>query len=145
MAEAPARVSEVHQQFSEQLWSLSEKRDITLYLSDSAPAVVTIINSSRVVSDIRRDLGRVKSKPSILQWKVIISNIADLQTEKIMLVVIKSTDDPSCHNPTLSFSEDRRVQSIRFLLVDRKYSQLLHCNYNTQTLQAVLQFLSSNN
>ena len=76
---------------------------------------------------------------------VITFNIADLQTEKIMLIVIKSTDDPSCHNPTLRFTEDRRVQSIRFLLVDRRYSHLLHCNYNTHTLQAVIEFLSSNN
>ena len=66
MVEAPEQVSEVHQQLKDQLWSLSESRDISLYLSDSAPAVVTIINSSRVVSDIRRDLGRVKSEPPVL-------------------------------------------------------------------------------
>ena len=59
-----------------------------------------------------------------------------------MLVIIKSTDDPSAHNPTVQFSEDKRVKKIRYILVDRRYKSILHCNYNDQTFTEVLDFLS---
>ena len=59
---APAQVSGLHQQFREQLQSVVENsRGLTLDHSEEAPAVITIVNSSRVVSDIRRDLGRIQS------------------------------------------------------------------------------------
>ena len=62
MVKAPPQVSEVQQELKAELWSLAEGRDIRLDDSEVAPALVTIINSSRVGSDIRRDLGRVQGK-----------------------------------------------------------------------------------
>ena len=59
-----------------------------------------------------------------------------------MLVIIKSATDPNAHNPTVQFSEDKRVKKIRYVLVDRRYSSLLHCQYNQQTFTEVLDFLS---
>ena len=59
---APPQVSGLHQQFRERLQSaLETSRGLTLTHSEEAPAVITIVNSSRVVSDIRRDLGRIHS------------------------------------------------------------------------------------
>ena len=59
-----------------------------------------------------------------------------------MLVIIKSASDPSAHLPTVQFSEDKRVEKIRYVLVDRRYSAVLHCKYNEQTFTEVLDFLS---
>ena len=59
-----------------------------------------------------------------------------------MLVIIKSATDPNAHNPTVQFSEDKRVKKIRYVLVDRRYSSLLHCQYNEQTFTELLDFLS---
>ena len=59
---APPQVSGLHQQFRERLQSaLETSRGLTLTHSEEAPAVITVVNSSRVVSDIRRDLGRIQS------------------------------------------------------------------------------------
>ena len=38
--------------------------------SELSPSVVTIVNSSRVVSDIRRDLGRITGKAGAIQSKL---------------------------------------------------------------------------
>ena len=55
-------MSGLSQQFREELQSVVEtSRGLTLAHSEEAPALVTIVNSSRVVSDIRRDLGRIQS------------------------------------------------------------------------------------
>ena len=59
-----------------------------------------------------------------------------------MLVIIKSASDPSAHHPAVQFSEDKRVKKIRYVLVDRRYSAVLHCKYNEQTFTEVLDFLS---
>ena len=69
--------------------------------------------------------------------------VIDLRTDRIMLVVIKSTSDPSGHIPALKYTEDKRVETVRYILVDRTYSHLIHCHYNTQTLQAVAEFISN--
>ena len=57
---APAQVSGLHQQFRAKLQSEVEtSRGLKLTQSEEAPAVITIVNSSRVVADIKRDLGRI--------------------------------------------------------------------------------------
>ena len=38
---------------------LERQSSISLVASDEGPALVTVINSSRVVADIKRDLGRI--------------------------------------------------------------------------------------
>ena len=73
---------------------------------------------------------------------VVIILFLDLKTDRIMLVIIKSTDDPEAHNQTVQFSEDKRVKKIRYILVDRRYKSILPCTYNEQTFTEVNDFLS---
>ena len=58
VAPPPRQVSNLHQDIVEELRSLCAKQGSELTQSLDAPAVVTVVNGSRVVSDIRRDLGR---------------------------------------------------------------------------------------
>ena len=56
MKAPPAEVTGLHHQFHEQLTQWFSSQGKTLTQSNDAPAIVTIVNSSRIISDIQRDL-----------------------------------------------------------------------------------------
>lgn len=63
IVEPPQQVKSLHEHFIEELTSWFKKHQITLLESRATfdvPAIITVVNSSRVVSDIKRDLGRKK-------------------------------------------------------------------------------------
>ena len=44
------------------LYTVAETKGFSLCKSEEGPALVTIVNSSRIISDITRDLGRIKGR-----------------------------------------------------------------------------------
>ena len=58
----PSQVADLYQKIKEKIEEWFITQGLILTQCDEAPAVVTVINSSRVVSDIRRDFGRIKGE-----------------------------------------------------------------------------------
>ena len=117
-------------------------RKVSLVMCEDSPALVTVVNSSRVVSDIRRDLGRLTGdSPRLASSSRVF--ILGLKTESIMLIVIKSAQPGDVPPARINFTEDRRVKQCRYVLVDVKYTHPLHCQYNTETYNSITEFLST--
>ena len=58
-----------------------------------------------------------------------------------MLLIIKPAKNARPpQNP--NFKEDSRVKDIRFVLVDMSFKQLLDCDYNDETYDAITKFLT---
>ena len=55
----PQQVAVLHNGIQKKLQDWFSTQGLTLTQCDEAPAIITVINSSRIVSDIKRDFGRV--------------------------------------------------------------------------------------
>ena len=62
MCNPPPPIAKLHQEIKEKLTLELSTQNQKLKEENSIPAIVTVVNSSRVKSDIRRDLKRVSGK-----------------------------------------------------------------------------------
>jgi len=124
---APVRVKHIQSQFSDKLTRmLSNER----FQDDaSGPTVVFCVNSSRILSDIQRDL---KSGDAIADFK-----------GPIFMVFIKPTNKPEEASERLDPSTwgYAKVKEAAFLLVDTNTRHLHECTTNEASLESVIKFL----
>ena len=56
IARPPPQVSNIHQKIIKELEERFQVKDLNLIRGDSGPAVVVIVNNSRLIMDVKRDL-----------------------------------------------------------------------------------------
>merc|ERR1719319_660238 len=126
---APAQVSQgIQAQFRKCLNEALSHEGLILEDSQSGPVVAFAVNSSRLLSDIARDLKGVGS------------------TISAVLVVLKPTKDHGKKLESLVASNlgFPWVEEAAYLLVDTRNTLIHHCNTNTDTLNMVICFLKKN-
>jgi len=115
---APDRVKHLQRQFCSQLRQKHYIRD-----DPSGPKIVFGVNSSRLISDIERDLKKHTSN------------------EPIFLLVFKPTNNPQESSERQVLLGFDQVQDAAFLLVDLDNKYLYECTTNEAALNSVIQFL----
>jgi len=127
---APAQVSQgILTQFRKYLNEALAHEGLILEDSKSGPVVAFAVNSSRLLSDIARDLKGVGS------------------TTSTVLVVLKPTKDHGKKLESLVASNlgFPWVKEAAYLLVDTRNTLIHQCNTNTDTLSTVISFLKKQN
>eukprot|EP00092_Neocalanus_flemingeri_P032235 GFUD01035037.1.p1 GENE.GFUD01035037.1~~GFUD01035037.1.p1 ORF type:complete len:546 (-),score=174.09 GFUD01035037.1:110-1747(-) len=123
----PTQVTVIHQQIISGLTEKLTSEGLQLKEDDSGPSVVIAVNNSRILSDVKRDLGK-----------------AGLNDGPILLLIIKGTrkldDKPSVHIQDL---EDPRIKEVCFFLVDTKFSTLHQCQINNKSFNSAFNFLKT--
>jgi len=126
---APAKVKQIQSQFTSQLTGKLNKDKLHVQEDPSGPSFVFTVNSSRLISDIHRDLKSVTS------------------SSPIFLLVIKPTMRPELTPERLDVKdlgvEHLDVEEAGFLYVDIDNRHLHDCPTNDETLMSVIQFLNS--
>lgn len=126
---APQKVKLIQSQFTTQLTEKLMKERLHIQDDPTGPFFVFAVNSSRLISDIQRDL------------KSVTSN------SPIFLLVIKPTNKPEVPAERLDIKdlgvEHLDVEDAAFLYVDINNRHLHECATNDETLISVIQFLNS--
>jgi len=126
---APAKVKQIQSQFTSQLTEKLNKDKLHVQEDPSGPSFVFTVNSSRLISDIHRDLKSVTS------------------SSPIFLLVIKPTMKPELPPERLDVTslgvDHLDVEEAGFLYVDIDNKHLHDCPTNDETLMNVIQFLNS--
>jgi len=125
---APAKVTKIQTQFSGQLTQKLKEEKLHIMDDPSGPTFVFSVNSSRLISDIQRDLK------------------TDNSHGPTFLLIIKPTMKPEDSSETLDLRHlgFDHVKEAAFLLVDTNNKHLHQCNTNEETLASVIQFLKRN-
>merc|ERR1719312_60335 len=126
---APAKLKQIQSQFTSQLTERLNKDKLHVQEDPSGPSFVFTVNSSRLISDIQRDLKSVTS------------------SSPVFLLVIKPTMKPEVPAERVDVKDlgvdHLDVEDAAFLYVDINNRHLHECATNDETLMSVIQFLNS--
>ena len=125
----PPQVGAVHSELRERLEEHMRERGYRLTLANNnpdVPAVVTAVNSSRVISDIRRDLLRVRGSFGPVN-EINTFTIPDPSVKKIVVAIITDKGS-SCTFDDLEEIQDQRVVGAEYIFVDSTFRHVLDSN-----------------
>ena len=118
---------------------IQERLDRQLVTSETGPTLVTIVNSSRVLADVRRDLARVQGKQIINSWLILISNIFCSGTHQEIILIILTQNA----NLRLNISDirDTRVKAISYFIIDKIWRNVTAAEPNDTNYMKIIEYL----
>ena len=107
---------------------------------------MTIVNSSRIISDINRDLGRIKGNRRLTEASSSISispcyiSILGKMREILLIILTQS------QNVRVDLRDVRepRVKKVCTLLVSNRWDNITESDHNLKTINIILEFLNQN-
>ena len=105
---------------------------------------MTIVNSSRIISDINRDLGRIKGRLTEASSSISISpcyiSILGKMREILLIILTQS------QNVRVDLRDVRepRVKKVCTLLVSNRWDSITESDHNLKTINIILEFLNQN-
>jgi len=124
---SPPQVAELYQQILSDLKETFASEEMRLTEdAETGPSLVVAVNSSRIIADVKRDIGKKDLK------------------EPVLLIIMKpSRNVDEKPNVQLIDLQDTRIKEFCFFLVDASFSKLHYCNVNLESFNIVYNFLKN--
>ena len=141
----PPQVSMIHQEIIRKLEERFQSQGLNLIRGDSGPAVVVVVNNSRLVMDVKRDLATA-GRVFIYALFNASHIITDVSSARVLLLIIKPTRKMEERTYLqMDDLEDTRIKEVCFILVDPSFSKVHTCKFNNDSFDTANGFLQKMN